>query len=141
MQRLRVKTTSSTHRFFLTNTSKNLFNMTTNQSPPPAYMHINKMNHDTHSKRFEWNIEDKQENLKGQGVVEYEVLDSSKNFVDFYHIGIPVDFRGKNLGPVLAKEAFDYAQEHKWKVRVSCPYLNGKFLVGETRAKYSDVLE
>ncbi|KAG2388320.1 hypothetical protein C9374_000484 [Naegleria lovaniensis] len=58
---------------------------------------------------------------------------------EFYHIEIPDSCRGKGVAMPFAKACFDYAKQHGWKVKVTCPYLREKFL-GQYREKYRDIL-
>ena len=51
--------------------------------------------------------------------LEFEV--DSTGWMTLWHTEVPEALRGRGIAGVLAKNAFDYALEHKLKVDVVCP--------------------
>ncbi|EFC46433.1 predicted protein [Naegleria gruberi] len=62
--------------------------------------------------------------------------DSESGVYEFYHVEVPVAFKGKGIAMPFAKACFDHALENNWKVKVTCTYLKWKFL-----EKYYDTYE
>lgn len=66
--------------------------------------------------------------------LNYEYLD--KKTVDLYHTEVPDAFRGKGVGKILAKSAFDFVVDKNLKMKVTCTYLI-KVLKDEPLEKYT----
>lgn len=78
---------------------------------------------------------------KGQGILSYQVLSKSNDqapfSVEYDHVEIPVEFKGHDLGKVLANAAFGHAKQNNWRVKVTCPYLVRKYItLDEVKQKY-----
>ncbi|KAF0976912.1 hypothetical protein FDP41_004207 [Naegleria fowleri] len=84
-------------------------------------------------------FEKKKIHVRGMMMGEDEKKLNSFVVHEFYHIEIPDSCRGKGVAMPFAKACFDYAKQHGWKVKVTCPYLREKFL-GQYREKYKDIL-
>eukprot|EP00117_Sycon_ciliatum_P017149 scpid66312/ scgid16272/ Protein GTLF3B len=59
---------------------------------------------------------------QGTATLPYDILESGE--LEYSHTEVPESCRGKGLGAVLAKAAFDYAVESGKKVHVTCTYLH-----------------
>jgi predicted GNAT family acetyltransferase len=58
---------------------------------------------------------------KGKAVLQYTY--HAPDEVELYHTEVPSAYRGKGLGAVLAKRAFDFVVNKELKMRVTCTYL------------------
>jgi len=61
-----------------------------------------------------------------KGILLYERL--GEKLFDFYHTEVPVEFRGRGLGAVLARAAIDYIIQNGAEVKLSCSFLQ-KFAI------------
>lgn len=55
----------------------------------------------------------------------HSVVDYEKNgeVMDIYHTYVPEAFRGEGIASKLVQKALDYAYEHNYKVRPTCPFV------------------
>ncbi|XP_003742976.1 protein NATD1 [Galendromus occidentalis] len=56
-----------------------------------------------------------------KAVLQYEEIEPG--LLNLLHTEVPSAFRGRGVGALLAKEAFDFVADHELKTRVSCTYL------------------
>jgi len=75
--------------------------------------------HDQQNARFFIKLDQDNEDLEGE--LLYERI--GDNLLDFYHTEVPPEFRGRGLGAVLARAAFDYVIKEEAQVRITCTYL------------------
>lgn len=78
-----------------------------------------KVNHDHEKRRFTAEV-DTSDNL---ATLTYE-LRASDSFIHLTATTVPKEMEGKGVGSVLAKNAFDYCIENKFKVKISCWFLD-----------------
>jgi len=58
--------------------------------------------HEENNSKFICKIENVESGLKGTFVLNYQVLDKEENCYEFYHIEVPLQFRGSNIARTFA---------------------------------------
>lgn len=61
---------------------------------------------------------------KGEAELKYEVIKgASTDILDFTHTFVPPEMRNRGLGKALVQQGLDFAKQHGFKVKGSCPFV------------------
>lgn len=74
----------------------------TNKMSSTNGIRIGTLIHEENNSRFICNVENVESGLKGACVLNYQILNKKENFYEFYHIEVPLQFRGSNIAPSFA---------------------------------------
>jgi predicted GNAT family acetyltransferase len=75
--------------------------------------------------------------LERDGHIAYLEYNLAGNILQLIHTEVPEELRGQGIAGELAKSALDWAREHKVKVDVVCPTVDGYV---KKHPEYSDLL-
>ena len=122
-----------------------------NSSSRSSAIQVGPVVHDAKHQRFTCELSRRDDNnnrdVKGQGLLSYQILAKQSSspqqqqqfFVEYDHVEVPVEFKGHDLGKVLADAAFEHARQHGWKIKVTCPYLVRKYVsLDAVKEKYGE---
>uniref|UniRef100_A0A2M4AZZ6 Protein NATD1 n=1 Tax=Anopheles triannulatus TaxID=58253 RepID=A0A2M4AZZ6_9DIPT len=60
-------------------------------------------------------------------------IDQQRNVINFQHTFVPDAAKGKGLGKILTKAAFQFAIEHNLKVKLECEFTQKYYKNNETK--------
>uniref|UniRef100_A0A2M3ZCT0 Protein NATD1 n=1 Tax=Anopheles braziliensis TaxID=58242 RepID=A0A2M3ZCT0_9DIPT len=69
---------------------------------------------------------------KNRAFLEYSI-DQQRKVIHFQHTFVPDAAKGKGLGKILTKAAFQYAIEHNLKVKLECEFTQKYYKDNETK--------